>query len=201
MSDEIDRHAQRKAATHQKILDAAQDLIAQQGYVQVDVSHITDHANVSRGTFYQHFANKEACVRELVQQGFESLIQEILANRKESESFDIWGQNSLTRVFTWARENQELLQVILGGAASPELNSFGRTYLADIIEQNLRNSAEQWAISPLPDTFRAQVIAGVLIQLLNWWLETDNDYSSAQMARMTYLVFTSGLNPDQHPSS
>lgn len=78
MTDELNRHAQRKAATHQKMLDAAQDLIARRGYVKVDVSDITEHANVSRGTFYQHFANKEACVRELVQRGFESLIQEIL---------------------------------------------------------------------------------------------------------------------------
>ncbi len=194
MSDEIDRHAQRKAATHQKILDAAQDLIAQRGYVQVDVSHITEHANVSRGTFYQHFANKEACVRELVQQGFESLIQEILANRKESESIDIWGRASLARIFIWTKENRELMQVILGGAASPDLNIFGRNYMADIIEQNLDNNAKHWATSPLPVTFRAQVITGILIQLLNWWLETDNDYSPAQMADMAHFVFTSGLS-------
>ncbi|NDJ75281.1 MAG: TetR/AcrR family transcriptional regulator [Chloroflexi bacterium] len=195
MSDEFDRHAQRKAATHQKILDATQDLIAQRGYVQVDISDITECANVSRGTFYQHFANKEACVRELVQQGFESLLQEILENRHETESVEIWGRDSLTRVFTWTRENQELLQVILGGAASPELNIFGRSYMADIIEQNLHH-AENWAESQLPITIRAQVITGTLIQLLNWWLETDNDYSAEQMAHMIHLVFTSGLAPD-----
>jgi AcrR family transcriptional regulator len=193
MSDEIDRHAQRKAATHQKMLDAAQDLIAQRGYVKVDVSDITEHANVSRGTFYQHFANKEACVRELVQQGFESLVQEILENRKVTESAALWGQNSLMRVFTLARENQELLQVILGGAASPELNSFGRNYMAGIIEQTLHDNAEHWGTGQLPVAIRAQVITGTLIQLLNWWLETDNDYSPEQMAHMTLLVFSSGL--------
>jgi AcrR family transcriptional regulator len=201
MSDEIDRHTQRKAATHQKMLDAAQDLIAHRGYVKVDVSDITEHANVSRGTFYQHFADKEACVRELVQQGFESLIQELLENRKKNESADIWGRDSLTRVFAWGKENQELLQVILGGAASPKLNILGRNYMADIIEQNLRNNFEQWTASQLPITIGAQVITGTLIQLLNWWLETNNDYSSEQMARMTYLVFSSGLNPDHHTSS
>lgn len=194
MSEETDRHAQRKAATHQKMLDAAQDLIAQRGYVQVDVIDITEHADVSRGTFYQHFANKETCVRELVQQGFESLVQEILENRKATESDDIWGRDSLSRVFNWARENQELLQVILGGAAPRELNVFGRSYMASIIEENLRNSIERWAASPLPVTIRAQVITGVLIQLLNWWMETDNDYSPEQMAEMTYTVFTSGLD-------
>lgn len=200
MSDEIDRHTQRKAATHQKILDAAQDLIAQRGYVQVDVSDITEYANVSRGTFYQHFANKEACVRELVQQGCEDLVHEILENRKATESVDIWGQDSLVRIFTLARDNRELVQVILGGAASPELNSFGRNYLADTIEQNLRDNVEYWTVSQLPVTFRAQVITGTLIQLLNWWLETDNDFSPEQMAHMTLLVFSSGLNPDHHTS-
>lgn len=200
MSDEIDRHAQRKAVTHQKMLDAAQDLIAQRGYVRVDVIDITEHANVSRGTFYQHFANKEACVRELIRQGFERLIQEILENRQETESVDLWGRDSLARVFTWARENRELLQVILGGAASRELNIFGRSYMASIIEQNLRNNAEPWAASQLPVTIRAQVITGVLIQLLNWWLETGNDYSPEQMAYMTHLIFASGLNPGHSTS-
>lgn len=192
----IDRHAQRKATTHQKMLDAAQDLIAQRGYVRVDISDITEHANVSRGTFYQHFANKEACVQELVQQGFDSLVQEILEHRQETESVDLWGQDGLTRFFTWARENQELLQVILGGAASPNLNMFGRSYMAEIIEQTLHDNAEEWAAGQLPVTISAQVITGTLIQLLNWWLEADNDYSPEQMAHMTYIVFSSGLLSD-----
>ena len=193
MSDEIDRHAQRKAATHQKILDAAQDLIAQRGYVRVDVSDVTEYANVSRGTFYQHFTNKESCVQELVQQGFESLVQELLENRKGSPSQEMWGRDSLMRVFVWARENRELLQVILGGAASPKLNIFGRSYMAGVIERNLPG---HWATGPVPITICAQAITGTLIQLLNWWLETDNDYSPEQMAHMTFIVLSSGMSAD-----
>ena len=60
------RHAQRKAATHQGLIDAARDVIAEKGYNHVDILDITERANVSKATFYKHFANKEACVRELM---------------------------------------------------------------------------------------------------------------------------------------
>ena len=81
MAKPPDRHSQRKAVTRQKLIDATQEVIVQKGYTQVDILDITERANVSRGTFYQHFRNKQECVRALMQQGFDALSAEISSSK------------------------------------------------------------------------------------------------------------------------
>lgn len=47
------------AATRQRIIDAGFALFAERGFDETTISLISDRANCSRVTFYQHFANKE----------------------------------------------------------------------------------------------------------------------------------------------
>ena len=135
MPHEQNRHAQRKAATHQSLIDAARALIVERGYNNVDILDITDRANVSKATFYTHFANKEACVRELMEQGFDALADELLCVEQDIEPE--WVYAKFQRIFLWARENRELLLIMVGGAASSQLNVFGREYMVRVTEQTL----------------------------------------------------------------
>lgn len=54
------RKARRKRETHQRILDAAFALIAEKGVHAVTINEITERADVGFGSFYNHFASKEA---------------------------------------------------------------------------------------------------------------------------------------------
>lgn len=196
MFDRLNRHQQRKAATHQKLLDAARELIVEQGYNNVDILDITEAANLSKATFYQHFPNKEECVRELVQQGFDALVHQILGPDQIVMVSPAWITKTLETVFTWARTNRELLLIMVGGAASSQLNVFGRNYMVEVIEQTVMNklSLNDHA-HRYPPIIQAQVITGVLIQLMGWWLENDTGYSAADMGRMINDILQQGLGP------
>jgi AcrR family transcriptional regulator len=187
------RHARRKAGTHQRLINATRDLISAHGYGQVDIATITERADVSKATFYKHFANKEVCVRELMSQGFEALIAEILAIPHAHPLDPAWMQHSLERVFRWAEENRELVLIMVGGAASAQLNAFGRQYMAEIIERTIVSELARAGLSGLiPPPVLAQVMTGMLIQLLGWWLENDTGYSAADMAGTMLTVLQQG---------
>ena len=47
-----DRHERRKAATHQRLIDAARDLISAKGYSQVDILDITERADAFVSSTY-----------------------------------------------------------------------------------------------------------------------------------------------------
>lgn len=64
----------RRAATRQRLLAAAEDVFAERGYHQTAVDHIVQAADSSKGSFYFHFANKEAIFLALV----EGFAQELL---------------------------------------------------------------------------------------------------------------------------
>ncbi len=190
----INRHEQRKASTRQNLLNAARELIAEEGYQHVEILDITERANVSKATFYQHFSNKETCVRELMLQGFDALVDEIFSSGLQAPSRPEWARNSHRKIFRWAEANRNLLLIMVGGEASAELNQFGRQYTAEITTRFLQEfgAAER---GNYPLDVKAQFIAGVLIQLLGWWLEKDTGYSAEQVADMMYEILKHGLGP------
>lgn len=192
MSDKLNRHEQRKAATHQSLIDAARELIVERGYNNVDILDITDRANVSKATFYIHFANKEACVRELMEQGFDALADELLCIEQDIEPE--WVYAKFERIFVWARENRELLLIMVGGAASSQLNVFGREYMVRVTEETLMTRRfKMEPQSSYPPAVMAQVVTGIMIQLLGWWLENDTGYSAAEIAQMFQDILRFGL--------
>ncbi|HEY7641141.1 MAG TPA: TetR/AcrR family transcriptional regulator [Steroidobacteraceae bacterium] len=60
------RGARRKRETRQRLLRAAMNLMAEQGVGGVAINEITEAADVGFGSFYNHFASKEAIYAELV---------------------------------------------------------------------------------------------------------------------------------------
>jgi AcrR family transcriptional regulator len=56
----------RNADTRQKIIDAARSVFASRGYIGTTVEDIIEACEVSRGTFYYYFKNKEAAFEQLV---------------------------------------------------------------------------------------------------------------------------------------
>jgi len=190
----LTRYEQRKAATHQSLLDAARAVIAEKGYHRVDILDITERANVSKATFYKHFPNKEECVRELMQQGFDALIRQIMSVERSTPVSPAWVRSSIEQVFHWAEANREFLLIMIGGAASPQLNAFGRRYAADIIEHTILSEFVHEGERPcFPPTIEAQIVTGMMIQLLGWWLENDTGYSAAEMADFVHMALLHGI--------
>ncbi len=198
MPRRLTRHVRRKAATHQRLIDAARDLISAHGYGQVDILTITEHADVSKATFYKHFANKEVCVRELVQQGFDALVAEIVSTPRAHPFDPAWVKGSFERAFRWAEENRELMLIMVGGAASSRLNAFGRQYLATVIERTLISEFPQQALTALiPAHVVAQIVTGMMIQLLGWWLENDTGYTATDLAEFMLIALQRGVTAQQ----
>jgi AcrR family transcriptional regulator len=194
MTVPLTRYEQRKAATHQSLLDAARAVIVAKGYHHVDILDITDRANVSKATFYKHFPNKEECVRELMQQGFDGLIKQIMSVERPTPVSPEWVRSSLEQVFNWAEDNREFLLIMIGGAASSQLNAFGRRYAADIIEHTIISEfVRDGGPTRFPPTIEAQIVTGMMIQLLGWWLENDTGYSAATMADFVHVALLHGI--------
>lgn len=65
------RGARRKRETHEKLLAAAFQLIAERGVDAVTIQEITEAADVGFGSFYNHFASKEVIYDEVFRRVFE----------------------------------------------------------------------------------------------------------------------------------
>lgn len=71
---------QRRERTRQRLLDAAAELFAKNGFDAVTTDHIIASAQVARGTFYNHFDTKESLLLAMGRDffdGFENAILEV----------------------------------------------------------------------------------------------------------------------------
>ncbi len=179
----MNRFEQRKAATHQNLLRAAREVIVAQGYENVDILTITERADVSKATFYQHFENKEACVRELILHGFQALEAEIFSSEKVATSPRAWVQESLTKLFQWAEDNRAFVLIMVGGHASSELNAFGRGHMVEVSQRILSEGIPGLSLRYSAE-ITAQLVTGTTIHMLGWWLESGSPLSADEMAAM-----------------
>jgi AcrR family transcriptional regulator len=77
---------QRRQLTHQRIVDAGCSLFTRRGVAQISVEDILLEADVSRGTFYKYFTNKDDVLKALVLPVFDDLIERFSAvNQADTE--------------------------------------------------------------------------------------------------------------------
>src|SRR5438445_4088726 len=64
------RHAppleERLGVQRRRLFEAAAAVFAREGYAEASAEAISREAGMSKATFYEHFANKEECILELV---------------------------------------------------------------------------------------------------------------------------------------
>jgi len=76
------RRQRRKLEMRARILEAAQDLFAEQGFGETRVVDICERADVAQKTFFNHFPTKLDMLREIAHAGIERLMVEIEGLRR-----------------------------------------------------------------------------------------------------------------------
>lgn len=68
------RANRRRAQSFESLVQAGLAVIGRRGLYETTIEHITEAADVGKGTFYAHFPSKEELVHHLVHHGFDELI-------------------------------------------------------------------------------------------------------------------------------
>jgi AcrR family transcriptional regulator len=81
-------NAQTRAATRQRILDAARQQFAANGFAASTTRVIADAAGIATGTLFNYFATKEAILAALVAEAADGAGQEFEERAGEGDSFE-----------------------------------------------------------------------------------------------------------------
>ena len=93
----------------------------------------------------------------------------------------------LLNIFRHAEKNRDLYRVMFGRQGSAMLTARVQEFLAKAFLYDIRKATDPPDVNfNLPEDIEAQILTGVISRLLFWWLETPNNYSTEQMAAMTY---------------
>jgi AcrR family transcriptional regulator len=102
----------------ERMLEAMAGAVAEKGYARVAVADVIDRAGVSRKTFYEQFANKEACFLAAYDAGVDAMLGQIEADIRAAAPD--WVQGAVAGVRCY-------LETLAANG------DFARTYLVEVL--------------------------------------------------------------------
>lgn len=186
----MDRRERKKQVQKQKIVDVAVKLFKEKGFHETAIQDILDGADVSKGTLYNYFPDKEATIIPYFQQIF----KDYLASRVQLTDLEENLQDLFAFICQIMEANRGLMAIYfayrmkcqLNTVAACELNRSGlEKVLYDIIEQA---KAKDEINLQLETEFLATSLSLMTFNLLMTAIHLDDfDQVRAMSRQMTHL--------------
>lgn len=173
----------RVLRTRALLREALVALILERGWDAVSIREICERAAVGRSTFYTHYADKE----DLLLSGFEDLRRMLRqARRRRAASGPARSGPILAfplPLMEHAHQNARLFRALVGKRSGQVVE---REFRRVVIDLTLEEIAE---LSPSPKatparTALAHGLAGALVGLMTWWLDTRTAMSAGELQEL-----------------
>ena len=99
--------------TSRAIVDAAYDLIVEQGYAATSMRQIADKAGLALGSIYNHFASKEDVFEAIIQERHPFFQIVPLLNTVEGETVETFARNAAHTLIAELGHHPEFLNLLL----------------------------------------------------------------------------------------
>ncbi|HVY95754.1 MAG TPA: TetR/AcrR family transcriptional regulator [Solirubrobacterales bacterium] len=148
----------------ERIITALVDTVAERGYNATTVANITKAASVSRRTFYEHFADKEACflaAYEMVSDHIRDSMQ------VAARAFEDWPQQvraALATMLRFLAGEPELARVVMiePVAAGGKIAARHRESMQGFVEILKAGRPAHGGERPLPEATEATLVGGIV---------------------------------------
>ena len=148
----------------ERIITALVDTVAERGYNSTTVANITKAAAVSRRTFYEHFADKEACFLA----AYEMVADHIRDSMQvAAQSFEDWPQQvraALATMLRFLAGEPELARVVMIEpiAAGGAIAARHRPSMQGFVEILKAGRPEHAGERPLPEATETTLVGGIV---------------------------------------
>jgi AcrR family transcriptional regulator len=112
------RRERTKAANRTAILDAARGVFAERGYDGSAVRHIVARTELSPGTFYNYFPDKESIFRALVEESIAMVRERLREARRNARNIDEFVGGAYHAYFTAMAEDPTMFQLMRRNAGT-----------------------------------------------------------------------------------
>ena len=170
-----------KEATHERLLEAAEEVFADKGYYEAAVDEIARRSNTSKGSVYFHFPSKESLFLAMVghlgnrlMQQVENAIAEVKDPRERVEV-------ALSTTLETLTQHRTLASLLLSkgfgmGSSFVKKRQEVFTRFADQVTALLEEALPQEIADPLNREVIAYASLGAISEVVVKWLETGTPH-------------------------
>ena len=173
----VDRRVGR---TRTALKEALTDLIFARGYEGMTVQDVIDRADVSRSTFYAHFADKD------------DLLMAILADL-EMPGLDPGQWKPDDQAFGWTLAlfdhfgaSKRLFKAVGGSQTGSLARRETTRQLEDLVRAELSRLNAGRRLDPIRLEAVVRFLVGTFIGFMDWWVREENEHLSAEQVDHTF---------------
>ncbi|MCY7892398.1 TetR/AcrR family transcriptional regulator [Bacillus vallismortis] len=180
--------------TNQYLRDALIALLKEKDANSITIQEITEKADLTRGTFYLHYQDKQDFLFQSMTEVLDDLIRQVKPETPvEPVSIDEdHPPLSFVKLFEYIHEHAEYFQVMLSDRGLPQFRSLMAEFVQKrIYEELLSSIKESDKALQVPKEILISYITSAHIGVICSWLESGMKYSplfmANQLTRLTLL--------------
>ncbi|KOO48560.1 TetR/AcrR family transcriptional regulator [Priestia koreensis] len=190
MSKKLDPRIKR---TNKYLRDALVELLKEKDVTSITIQEITEKADLTRGTFYLHYQDKQDFLVHSMNEVLEELIEEVKPKQDEQSTLNVdpqKGSVSFLKLFEFIQKNADYFKVMLSDRGLPQFRSYMTEIVKTKVYGELMSSIDEVEDGlDIPKDILISYIASAHIGVIGSWLESDMKFSAAFMAdKLTSLT-------------
>lgn len=186
-AETVDRRVRK---TRKQLRECLVALLKEKKIQEITVRELTDMADLNRGTFYLHYKD----VYDLLEKTEAELQADFYGLFQKHDAVDLRQRPAVLfrEIYTLVYDNADLIEILLG--ENGDLNFVNR--LKKLIQEKcIHNWMEVFRTdNPIVfDAFCSFIVSGC-VGLVQYWLQSGLKETPEEMARLTELFITKGIN-------
>jgi len=180
----------RVIRTDRRIRETFLQLIDEVGFDAVTIKLLTDRAEVNRGTFYHHYADKYELLERMTNEIFEKIeatfereIPFVLINQKENSPY-----RRIIPFLIFLYENRTLMRILLSPTSDGMFRNRVRNYMQQILFLGLPEQGERL----VPENYLIAYLSAAHLGVIESWLRHPNETSPEEIARIIFTISMEG---------
>jgi AcrR family transcriptional regulator len=175
----MDGQDRRVKRTQNLLAKALIALTLEKGYESVTIREITEYADIGYATFFRHYHDKDALLRDVLDVVLVELTTLLLPHETTDDATTIG-----TLIFRYVRDHHEMVQVLLRSNSSAIIVK--RVVGAGTSRVMLENSPKINSVVPME--IAANHLIASTIALIQWWLDHQMPYPAEHMGQIYHQL-------------
>jgi AcrR family transcriptional regulator len=167
-------------------------LIQEKPLDEITIQELLERAGVGRSTFYVHFRSKNDLLLSQFEDGLETWSTLLSKNNESSIRVA-----PVAEFFAHVASGRRFIQALRRSGRLNENYELAQGYFARGIEQRLRELGRVPVLGRSELRPRAVALAGSLISLMRWWLDSGAKESPEAMDKLFHQMVWSGLRESE----
>jgi len=176
--------------TDRRIRETFLQLIDEVGFDAVTIKLLTDRAEVNRGTFYHHYADKYELLERMTNEIFEKIeatfereIPFVLINKTEDSPY-----RRIIPFLIFLYENRTLMRILLSPTSDGMFRKRVRDYMQQILFSGLHEQGERL----VPEDYLIAYLSAAHLGVIESWLSHPNETTPEEIARIIFTISMEG---------